>query len=843
MAGIDIINQEAARLGVTPQQLAQQIAQQRGLTQAAPREIPEITGERFSEITPFVEGLKAKVGVFAASTPEQEIDILSKVEGFEGVRQDPELGDVVKFKGEEFAVNKPGFSAADVLKFATQAVPFIAGGRLGARGKGLKRLAGGGAGGAAGSITLDLVAGAAGSEQGVSAPRAVFFGGAGVLGEVLAPMIGSGFQFLKQKFGRTPKAAEVREMLESIGVAPESLTDDALEALTRELDTAADPAAAVRLAEAETLPVRVPQTRGTLTQIPEEQLLEESARKGAFGAPSREVVETVQREGQEALRANVPAIQARLSGGTQQVTQRGQGGAIAQEALSEQEQALGREVTAGFQAARGAQGGPLVQELRGTINDITSAAADRIPFAPNAKVLADDLKALLKTEKTSAVVPSAREARVAAGVPTVTSANRSDDIIFMSVDSKGKVPSSGELKEILKSSGASVGDLTVTKFATDIISGTQGITKYRIDLRGEKNAKKLFKDAFGQDAPIFGSSELERAVPLDERFNKVLGAISGKPPKSSTGPLPEDVAAVFSGGVSEASIPIRELFNWRRRASTLRNDIADRTEKGAIGQMIKRFDERVSNNLDTALLQGDEDAAKLWAKANQARAKQGKIFQSGDILETLTERQGKTLLVDPSEASNKIFGTSNLNLITKSGLRRDLVKLKGQLNPDEWNAVREEAFLRFTEQAEGALQGDVRQFSGAKFKNAWDQAKRRNPEVIRTLFGANEIKLIDQFGNVAARTTNPVFGGSNPSGTAAALTRIVQTVFKGPTRRLQEILTAGSDVAAGLKGAGVRGAVRGGIERRPPIPAGLGAGITAAALGASGEAGEFEQRR
>ncbi len=230
-----------------------------------------------------------------------------------------------------------------------------------------------------------------------------------------------------------------------------------------------------------------------------------------------------------------------------------------------------------------------------------------------------------------------------------------------------------------------------------------------------------------------------------------------------------------------ANVLVKAIFDWRARANATWK-AADATERGAIRNMITQVDDFIEQSIDDALFQGDEAAVRAWQGAIAARRELGQQFQTGDLIEALTTQSPRggemALKVAPEDAANYIFGASNTGWLKKPNLARDLMRMRGMLPDDAWNALRQEAFLRFARAGEGAMEGGTRQFSGANFSKAWADALTDNAPLMRILFNEGERRLISQFANVAARATNPVRGGQNFSNTTAAASMLGQSVMQ-----------------------------------------------------------------
>lgn len=113
------------------------------------------------------------------------------------------------------------------------------------------------------------------------------------------------------------------------------------------------PDEALAVAQARGLPVPVPLRRGQVSLDPDQQMFESQAGKGVFGPLAGETIRASDEAQQTALRANVPAIQQRISG-TQnpRVPELGAGVNQVQQALVANERAAARNVERLYETAR-----------------------------------------------------------------------------------------------------------------------------------------------------------------------------------------------------------------------------------------------------------------------------------------------------------------------------------------------------------------------------------------------------------------------------------------------------------------------------------------------------------
>lgn len=242
---------------------------------------------------------------------------------------------------------------------------------------------------------------------------------------------------------------------------------------------------------------------------------------------------------------------------------------------------------------------------------------------------------------------------------------------------------------------------------------------------------------------------------------------------------------------------VKMLMDWRKKVTNLRRG-APTTDSAAATDVLRMFDQRLKDAVDNELLIGDQAAVSAWQNATKNYAEYAKTWKDkGGILNLLTEEVGRDgarqLKVAPESAANAIFTSTASGLAKKTNLPRDLLTLKSKLPPEQWNTLRQEAFIRLTQEAEGAFRAGEQQVSGVKFKKAWEGLKRENPGVANTLFSKEERDLITQFANVAARATNTAVNASNTANTAAGLIQRMAGAFRasGPGQFIIQNYLAG----------------------------------------------------
>ena len=222
---------------------------------------------------------------------------------------------------------------------------------------------------------------------------------------------------------------------------------------------------------------------------------------------------------------------------------------------------------------------------------------------------------------------------------------------------------------------------------------------------------------------------------------------------------------------------------WARRMEL--NALARGTpspQTAAASNARHELDRWITDIVDNGLIQGDDSVVALWRTADRARRAHALNFEADDFVGKLVARtQDGTnqLKLDPQAAVNLIFGRSDSGFTTQNNMVRGLMRLRDRLGADSqaWNALREEAFLRMARTAEGETTPLGRNFSGAKFAKAWEDALAKSPGTMRLLFTEQERNLISQFANIARRVTTNVKGGANNSNTSAGVAQIMRRLF------------------------------------------------------------------
>lgn len=142
--------------------------------------------------------------------------------------------------------------------------------------------------------------------------------------------------------------------------------------------------------------------------------------------------------------------------------------------------------------------------------------------------------AVRTTQAEQAIAPRPPDA------PILTRAARTGDIIHLAFDAAGPVPDPKAIKADLRAKGH---EAEVVKFQTDFVSGANGLTEYRIDVRGgEEKAAAVYRDLTGGDEQIVNRSTFEGMGDLGQRM-QATHAVMGEGLGLGKGKRPKEIAS------------------------------------------------------------------------------------------------------------------------------------------------------------------------------------------------------------------------------------------------------------------------------------------------------------
>jgi len=193
----------------------------------------------------------------------------------------------------------------------------------------------------------DLVYGAGGGAAGQMAAQ---------LGARIAQLFKSNPKSVLDEFGNIKP--EIAQQMQRAGLDPQRAREEMAAAMSQQVRQGVDVDEAARIAEAGTLPVPVPLTKGQVTGDKGQQLFEDSVRSGAYGESSAGMLNDRAASAQQALQQNVDAIQQRVAGDSPVISraQGFQGGQAVSDALNTQFDAAKKTANDLYSTAR--QSGP-----------------------------------------------------------------------------------------------------------------------------------------------------------------------------------------------------------------------------------------------------------------------------------------------------------------------------------------------------------------------------------------------------------------------------------------------------------------------------------------------------
>lgn len=250
--------------------------------------------------------------------PQQVADIAVKTLPGAQAHKDSHGNVMVKWKGKDYYVNKPGVSQADFDTLIPQMYFYLGAAKAGGLAKGLLgRMATVGLTSAGVSVGSDIASQELGSEQGISPERAVISGVAGAGFEALSPLAAKAWRFL---FGQ-PKyfdaaarrlTPEGEKAARAAGLDLNQADEVVQKMFAEEAQSATGQGAVGRIRGKE---FGIPMTHGQATGDLGQLSKEEATRHGAFGTKGQEILTQFDEAQRTAMQGARGQIQTRLAGG------------------------------------------------------------------------------------------------------------------------------------------------------------------------------------------------------------------------------------------------------------------------------------------------------------------------------------------------------------------------------------------------------------------------------------------------------------------------------------------------------------------------------------------------
>lgn len=239
-----------------------------------------------------------------------------------------------------------------------------------------------------------------------------------------------------------------------------------------------------------------------------------------------------------------------------------------------------------------------------------------------------------------------------------------------------------------------------------------------------------------------------------------------------------EMRSLTSAVGEKGALPVGRVFESLKNFAKIQRENAGDEQAVAAGKIKRALERELDAGLEQGLLSGDEGVIDAYRRARSNYREFADTFKRNDMVGALVARdpkRGFELKHSPEEASNFIFNTSDLGLVTKKNLVRDVRRMRDILGPDseEWNAIRQEAFLRIASKSLGENTPTGRAFSGAKLATAWEDFRRRNRELAAEMFNEAERRDIGNWVETARRVTVDERSLRAPSTSADQMKRLL----------------------------------------------------------------------
>lgn len=228
---------------------------------------------------------------------------------------------------------------------------------------------------------------------------------------------------------------------------------------------------------------------------------------------------------------------------------------------------------------------------------------------------------------------------------------------------------------------------------------------------------------------------------------------------------------------------IKRLFQLRQRL--VNTGAINTPERAAATAVRQRLDNSLEALVDQQLLTGNPEAVTAQIAAIRNYADFASRWKSDGVLKKLTDVQSRdgsrVFKQDPASVANYLFGAKGAKLVSGTQMARDLATLNRTLPDDQWNQLRQEAFLLMANRAQTVDRGGDIAVSGSQFQKFWNQMRTNNPDLVKGLFSEKERQLISRFASVASRVTSSAKNYSNTATTANGLLQQLAASFGDTT--------------------------------------------------------------
>ena len=248
----------------------------------------------------------------------------------------------------------------------------------------------------------------------------------------------------------------------------------------------------------------------------------------------------------------------------------------------------------------------------------------------------------------------------------------------------------------------------------------------------------------------------------------------------------------FLGTPHDIKRNIQEMERSRRRLNSIIGTAANATDRRGATIVKRAYDDWLDEAAEKALIEGDDAALEALKGARSIRRKYGEQFEAQDKRDAAGKIMEDIVLGDltPEQIVNVLFGRAKLGAKLTSAHAAKRVKDIFGAKSEEFNTIRQMAWLRLTK---GALGAEKDSFSPTKYsKDLVDALEGSGESLMKELFTEGEMALFREFSTAVKRTVTPATA-LQPSKTAFTVTRLARAFM----RRVGQGATMSGDPVTG----------------------------------------------
>ena len=184
-------------------------------------------------------------------------------------------------------------------------------------------------------------------------------------------------------------------------------------------------------------------------------------------------------------------------------------------------------------------------------------------------------------------------------------------------------------------------------------------------------------------------------------------------------------------------VSIDLLERWRQKLNRNKPKSTDTRQIGALRILKTQYDNFRDAAFNVDMITGDATAVTKWKKATSAAAGYAKRFKDSKVVKQLIEQDAT-----PEMARNWIFGASESGFNAQAGMViKEIENIVGK-NSKTMQALRQDAMFNIIDPLFDSNGPNL-----AKFVNNYNKIARKNPSVMRDLFGPTKLKDLRTFAN------------------------------------------------------------------------------------------------